>query len=100
MGYNNFVIVGPDKRNYSAPCQYIGKMADIIYTRSIVKIYVDGKLVATHSRSYNKRYVYEEDLMSVSELEQLTGLTFFPNVPNAPKAAYDPSDWNVTASNK
>ena len=38
--------------------------------------------------------------MSVSELEQLTGLTFFPNVPNAPKAAYDPSDWNVTASNK
>ena len=61
VGYNNFVIVGPDKRNYSAPCQYIGKMADIIYTRSIVKIYVDGKLVATHSRSYNKRYVYEEE---------------------------------------
>lgn len=58
------------------------------------------KLKGAGKYSTGKRYVYEEDLMSVSELEQLTGLTFFPNVPNAPKAAYDPSDWNVTASNK
>ena len=50
--------------------------------------------------STGKRYVYKEDLMSVKELEQLTGITFFPNVPNAPKDTYDPSDWNVTASNK
>ena len=58
------------------------------------------KLKGSGKYSTGKRYVYEEDLMSVSELEQLTGLTFFPNVPNAPKATYAPSDWNVTASNK
>ena len=31
--------------------------------------------------------------MSVSELEKLTGLSFFGNVPNAPKESYNVSDW-------
>lgn len=31
--------------------------------------------------------------MSVAEIEQKTGLTFFPNVPNAPKSTYNASDW-------
>ena len=31
--------------------------------------------------------------MSVAEIEKKTGYTFFPNVPNAPKSTYNPSDW-------
>ena len=33
------------------------------------------------------------DMMSISELEQLTGVTYFPNVPSAPKSSFSPSDW-------
>lgn len=31
--------------------------------------------------------------MSVAEIEKKTGLTFFPNVPNAPKDIYNSSEW-------
>lgn len=31
--------------------------------------------------------------MSVAEIEKKTGITFFPNVPNAPKTIYKASDW-------
>jgi len=34
-----------------------------------------------------------KDMMSVSDLEKITGFTYFPNVPNAPKDTYNPSDW-------
>lgn len=34
-------------------------------------------------------------MRSVSELEKMTGFTFFPNVPNAPKNRYDPSEWGL-----
>ena len=33
------------------------------------------------------------DMMSVAELEALTGFTYFTNVPNAPKGTYSSSDW-------
>ena len=33
------------------------------------------------------------DMMSISELEELTGVTYFPNVPNAPKTTYNSGDW-------
>ena len=36
-----------------------------------------------------------KDMMSISELEELTGFTYFPNVPNAPKKTYTPSDWGL-----
>ncbi len=34
-------------------------------------------------------------MMSVSELERMTGLTYFVNVPAAPKSTYDPADWGL-----
>ena len=34
-------------------------------------------------------------MMSVAELEEMTGHTFFPNVKNAPKDTYNPSDWGL-----
>ena len=36
-----------------------------------------------------------QDMISISELEKLTGFTYFPNVPNAPKDTYSPSDWDL-----
>ena len=39
--------------------------------------------------------VSEQDMMSVSDLEKLTGFTFFPNVPQAPKNSYKASDWGL-----
>ena len=59
--YNNFVEVGPDKRNYSVPWKYIGRKADVVYTRSIVKIFIDGNLVATHARSYTDYYIFDKN---------------------------------------
>jgi DNA/RNA endonuclease G (NUC1) len=39
--------------------------------------------------------VSEQDMMSVSDLEKLTGFTYFPNVPQAPKTTYNASDWGL-----
>ena len=39
--------------------------------------------------------VSSQDLMSVSDLEKLTGFTYFPNVPQAPKNSYNASDWGL-----
>ncbi len=37
----------------------------------------------------------ERQPMSVAELERRTGLSFFANVPNAPKDTYNASDWGL-----
>ena len=39
--------------------------------------------------------VGEADMMSVSDLEKITGFTYFPNVPQAPKNTYNASDWGL-----
>ena len=39
--------------------------------------------------------VSSQEMMSVSELEKLTGFTYFPNVPQAPKGTCVPSDWGL-----
>ncbi len=50
---NNHIYLGQDKHYYSVPYIHIGAMANVIYTRSMVYIYVGGRLVAVHPRSYN-----------------------------------------------
>ena len=39
--------------------------------------------------------VSHQDMMSVSELERITGFSYFPNVPHAPKSTYKASDWGL-----
>jgi hypothetical protein len=34
-------------------------------------------------------------MMSVQELDRLTGFTFFANVPNAPKSKATAADWGL-----
>lgn len=51
-------------------------------------------LVVGH-RSAHKRKPSAKELISIEELERLTGEKFFINVPNAPKKQARASDWNV-----
>lgn len=39
--------------------------------------------------------VSEQDMMSVADLEKITGFTYFANVPQAPKDSYTPADWGL-----
>lgn len=48
---NNHIQLGEDNHFYSVPYHHIGKKAKVIYTRSMVRIYIDGKCVAKHRRN-------------------------------------------------
>ena len=63
VGSNNYVELRHDKVThfYSAPYQYIGRKARVIFTRSWVKIYVDGQLVASHPRKHEYGYTHREE---------------------------------------
>ncbi len=50
VAQNNHVFLSEDKRHYSVPHVHIGKKAQIIYTGSLVKIYVEGQSAACHVR--------------------------------------------------
>ena len=42
-----------------------------------------------------RQAVSRKELMSVSDLEKITGVTYFPNVPNAPKDTFSAADWGL-----
>ena len=42
-----------------------------------------------------RQAVTRQEMMSVADLEKITGFTFFANVPNAPKTTYNASDWGL-----
>ena len=42
-----------------------------------------------------RQAVSARELMSVADLERITGVTYFPNVPNAPKNSFKASDWGL-----
>ena len=50
---NNHIYLSQDKHYYSVPYQYIGQRVQVIYTRSLVRIYLQGKQVALHQRDYH-----------------------------------------------
>lgn len=58
--------------------------------------------VLVEHRTYSKnevpkpsQYQSKGMLYSVAQIEEMTGITFFPNVPNAPKDTYNASDWGL-----
>lgn len=53
---NNCIYLARDKHHYSVPFQYIGTRVQIIYTRTLVKIYTNNECVATHQRSISPGY--------------------------------------------
>lgn len=50
--------------------------------------------VRSHNTGSGVR-VSKDDLMSVSDLEKVTGFTYFANVPQAPKSSCNASDWGL-----
>lgn len=48
---NNHLYLTQDKHYYSVPYKWIGQRAKVIYTRTIVRIFIKGELVAVHPRS-------------------------------------------------
>lgn len=51
--------------------------------------------VRTHTNDLKGQKVSSREMKSIAEMEQLTGFTFFPNVPNAPKSTFKASDWGL-----
>ncbi len=52
VAQNNHLYLAQDKHYYSVPYAYTGMKAKLIFTRSIVRIYIKNELVATHQRSF------------------------------------------------
>ncbi len=63
VALNNCVYLARDKHHYSVPYQYIGRQAEVIYTRSLVRIYVTGECVATHKRTVGYGYTTQKEHM-------------------------------------
>jgi len=51
---NNHIYLAGDKHYYSVPFTHIGQKANVIFTRTMVYIYIDHKQVAVHPRSFAK----------------------------------------------
>jgi hypothetical protein len=51
---NNHIYLAIDKHYYSVPFAYIGVKTQVIYTRSMVYIYAEGKKVAVHIRNFGQ----------------------------------------------
>ena len=51
--------------------------------------------VRSHNNGLHGQKVTSRELMSISDLEKLTGPALFTTVPNAPKSSYNPSDWGL-----
>lgn len=54
VGHNNHIYLTQDKHYYSVPYQWTAYKAKVIYTRSMVRIFVKGNLVAVHQRDYRQ----------------------------------------------
>ena len=51
---NGCVQLGCDRHYYSVPYQYMGRNATVRFSRSIVKVFIDGQCVATHQRDTSR----------------------------------------------
>ena len=49
--------------------------------------------VRSHNNSLKGQKVSAKEMMSISDLEKLTGFKYFVNVPNAPKSTFNADDW-------
>jgi transposase len=52
VAQNNHIYLSIDKHYYSVPYKWTGEKVKVIYTRSMVRIYVQGNMVAIHPRDY------------------------------------------------
>lgn len=62
--HDGFVFLARDKHFYSVPYVHIGKRSHVIYTRTLVKIFVQGEQVATHQRIIGFGHTYLKEHMA------------------------------------
>lgn len=89
---NCCIYLGRDQHYYSVPYRYIGRTAHVAYTRTLVKIYVDGEPAATHVRDYGrgKYTLVKEHLASRSqEYRGLSANTYIERAERAMKSLGD-----------
>jgi len=58
---DGFVYLARDKHYYSVPFVHIGKRSHVIYTRTLVKIFVNNELVAAYERHSGFGHTYKEE---------------------------------------
>lgn len=67
--------------------------------KSVLNCSADELMCAAFVRAHNNglkgQRVTAREMMTIADLEKLTGHTFFVNVPNAPKSRYTASDWGL-----
>ena len=54
--------------------------------------------VRSHTNSLKGQRPSGREMMSISALEKITGITYFANVPQAPKDKFDPTEWGLSIS--
>ena len=59
VGQNNCIYLGRDSHYYSVPYIYIGQKVQVIYTRTLVKIYCKNEQIATHERMVGFGYTID-----------------------------------------
>ena len=65
---NGHVYLSCDKHYYSVPYTLVGNKAKIIFTSSLVKIYVRGECVATHRRDRSYGYTSQDEHLASNTL--------------------------------
>ncbi|MFK7809956.1 MAG: IS21 family transposase [Saprospiraceae bacterium] len=56
---NYHVMLGEDSDYYSVPYQHVGASSQIVYTRSMVCVYIGNQRVASHNRLIRNGYNYQ-----------------------------------------
>jgi len=119
VGQNNCIYLGRDSHYYSVPYIYIGQKVQVIYTRTLVKIYCKNEPVATHQRAigfgyttnaehlcsthrhYNNRnpdYYIETARRKSSALAEI--MTYIFNSPKPPEVLYKTCDGMLSLCRK
>lgn len=58
---NCMVYLSTYKQYYTVPCQYFGQKVKVVVTRSLVRIYAKGELVATHVRDPRLKWLIDDN---------------------------------------
>jgi transposase len=61
VDHNNHILLGKDNHFYSVPFKWTGQRVKVIYTRSLVRIFAKGELVAIHPRELKGKYTTNSD---------------------------------------
>lgn len=85
VSVNCCIYFGRDKHYYSVPYAHISKTAHVAYTRTLLKIYIDGELIHIYERDPRSGYtIVEEHLASnSSQYRGLSANTFIERADRA-----------------